>query len=793
MLKSYIKLAFRNIYKNKIYSLINIIGLAIGLASSFIILIYVVNELSYDKYNKKLDDMYIVTTTYKDFNSTTPWTPYILGPSLKNQYPQVSEFARWASFGTIVKYKDKSFVKTRCEYADPSIFNILTLPLEEGSSRELLDNENTAIISRETADKYFVNTDPVGKILTVHNPGGTYDVKIAGIMKNIPRTSTFGADIIMPLSLLKDAFNKNWGKVEKQPLESRTLCIVNLYLLLNKDSNAGEFDKQLKNVSENYSDKDWKLGFHLFPVKDIYFHSVDMDNSAYPTGNISNVYIYAVIGFLILLVACINVIILNTGRASTRAKEIGVRKVAGAGRFNLIRQLLVESSMYAFLSLPLALLSVEIFLPALSRLLGKELPANYFHNWQFILIFVCVTFLVGMISGTYISVYLSKLSPIDIIKNNISIGSRKAVFRKIMIAFQMVIFIGLIIAFITISRQMSYFHNKDFGFDKNDLVVLDANNANFISNYEAFKDELKTNPDILGVTAGLLIPGTESSSTFLVKNQIDPSKKIPVEGYSVDKDFFEVMKMKILQGKSFAGLTPGEFKNTCIINESAMNKLGIKNPIGNTIENRTIIGVVKNFNMHSLRSSISPIAFTVNKEYINEVAVRVRPDNISKTIKFIQQKSKAFNNGKALEYDFFDQRIAALYGDEQKFDEMMGYFTGLAIFIACLGLFGMSLFVTRQRVKEIGIRKVMGASTANIFYTLTKEFLVLTIISTIIAAPFAVYLINKWLQNFAYRVQITYAVFIIAMVITILIILLTVGFQAIRAARANPVEALRYE
>jgi putative ABC transport system permease protein len=793
MFKNYIKIAVRNLFKNKAFSFINIIGLAIGLASSFIILLYVVNELSYDKYNKKLDDMYIVTTDYKDFNNTTQWTPYILGPSLKSQYPQVSEFARWASFGTIVKYKDKSFVKTRCEYADPAIFNILTLPVEEGSLGELLDNENTAIISRETADKYFGNTDPIGKILTVHNLGGTYDVKIAGIMKNIPRTSTFRADIIMPLSLLKDALNKNWGKVEKNPLEERNLCIVNLYLLLNKNSKASEFDQQLKKVSENYSDQDWKLRFHLFPVKNIYFHSVDKFDSLFPTGDISNVYIYSVIGFLILLVACINVIILNTGRASTRAKEIGIRKVAGAGRFNLIRQLLVESSMYAFLSLPLALISVEIFLPALSRLLGKELPANYFHNWQFILIFVCVTFLVGMISGTYISVYLSKLSPVDIIKNNISIGSRKAVFRKIMITFQMVIFIGLIIVFVTINMQMRYFYNKDLGFDKNNLVVFYGNKGHFIKNYEAFKDELKTNPDILGVTGGLEVPGTESTTTILEQNKIDPSREVQIESYDVDKDFFEVMKMKILQGKSFASLTSGEFKNTCIINESAMNKLSIKNTVGQTIDNRTIIGVVKNFNMHSLHSSIGPIVFNVDTRFIDEVVVRVRPDNISKTIKFVQQKSKAFNNGKAMEYDFFDQRIASLYGDEQKFDEMMGYFTGLAIFIACLGLFGMSLFAGQQRVKEIGIRKVMGASTGNIFYTLTKEFFVLTVISTIIASPIAVYFINKWLQNFAYRIHITFIVFIIAVVSTILIILLAVGIQAVKAARANPVNALKYE
>ncbi len=795
MLKNYFKIAFRNLVRSKVFSIINIVGLAVGLASSFIILLFVIHELSYDGYNKKLDDIYIIKSELNEFKRSSVNTPYMLGPILKEQFPEIKNYARRVLFRTTVKYNGKSLTQIRCTYADPDIFNILTLPAEKGDIKEFFNDKNSAVITNEIAKKYFGNRNPIGEVLTVINMGGTYEVKVASVIKNIPETSTFRSDMILPISLIEKGLTKLWNNHE-EPLKSRNLLLVNTYLLLNHESNIKLFEKKLSRFSKEYSAKNWKkLQFQLLPVRDIYFHAPRLSANGFPAGNLSNVYVYAAVGLLILLIACINIIILNTGRAVTRSREIGVRKVIGARRSDLVRQLLIESTFITLLSLPFAVGLVEIFLPSLSILLGKKLPVDYFHNFQFTFLFICIAVIVGILSGGYISFYLSKLQPADIIRNKINIGSGKTFFRKVLISVQMIIFIGLIIAFITINKQMAYFHNKDLGFNKNNLLVFEGDNDNsqLTNHFDAFKNELEANPGITAVSGAFGAPATEGRGVFLMPSKTNPSKKIPVEGLSVDKDFIETMGMKIIKGKSFAGLTAGELKGVCLINQAAVKQLGFKNPFNELIGKQRVIGIVKDFNMHSLRESIAPMVIGVSTKYLNEVVVRIRPDNISQTIKFAQNISKKFNYGKPMDYEFFDERIDGLYGTEHKFDKMIGYFTGLAIFIACLGLFGLSLFISRQRIKEIGIRKVMGASTGNIFLILTKEFIILTIISVIIAAPISIYFINKWLQNFSYKITPDISIFILSVILALAISLISIGFQSVKSALSNPVEFLRNE
>ena len=795
MFNNYLKIALRSIIKNKIFSFINIIGLAVGLASSFIILLYAVHELSYDRYNRKINDIYVVKTNIKEFNSMAVNTPHKLGQILKDKFPEINKYARRIKFMTVVKSNHKILAREYCSYVDPNIFNILTLPVKQGSIQEFFNNKNSVILSEDEVEKDFGNTNPIDQVLTIINEGGTFEVKVVGVMKNIPETSTFQANIILPISLVEKGVTKYWSSY-KDPLKSRNLLLGNTYLLLNSGTNVNKLDQKLRQFSREYSKNEWKkLQFSLLPVKDIYFHTAGMTNNRYPTGNISNVYIYSVVGFLILLIACINIVILNTGRASTRSKEIGVRKVIGAGRANLIIQILIETILLALLSLPLAVGLVEIFLSSISLLLGKELPLNYINNFQFLFLFAGITILVGILSGSYISAYLSKLRPIDVMRNKVITGTGKVAFRKVMVAIQMVIFIGLIIASVIINKQINYFHNKDFGFNKNNLIVFEGNNDNqeLTNNFNVLKNELKTNPDIIGVSGGFGTPGTEGRMISLISNKDDPSKKIPVEGLLVDKDYVEAMGMKIIRGKSFADLSPGELKNACIINQAAIKQLSIKNPFQEMFGNYRVIGVVNDFNMHSLREPVPPMLITVSTEYLDEVVVRVRHANIPNTIKFIQIVSKKFNEGKPMNYQFFDDRLDRLYKNEHKFDKMISYFTGLAMFIACLGLFGISLFAAQQRVKEIGIRKTMGASTRNIFYLLTKEFILITVISIIIAVPFSFYFINMWLQNFVYKINIGIEIYLISSLLALLIAVLTTSFQAIKAATADPVKSLKYE
>lgn len=796
MLAIYIKLTFRNLIRSKVFSAINIVGLAVGLASSFIILLFAAHEFSYDRYNKKLDNIYIITTDVKGFHLNEPVTPYNLAYKLKEKFPEINKSARCARRFSIIKYKDKIISKSFCDYVDPDIFNILTLPVIKGSVKEFYENKNSVILSEEAAKKNFGSENPVGKILTIRNRGGSYEVKVAGIMKNIPNTSTFRGNIILPLSLDENAISNQWQNLYKSPLKSRDLCLVNTYLLLSHNVNVNSLRRKLIRFSTNYSEKEWKkLQFNLLPVKDIYFTTAGMNMNWFPTGNISNIYIYSAVGFLILLIACINIIILNAGRASTRSKEIGVRKVIGASRSCLIKQILTESVLVSLMSLPLAVLLVEIFFPSLSFILGKHISANYFHSSLFILMFTGVTILVGILSGGYIALYLSKLRPIDIMRNKITAGSGRTSFRKVMIATQMIIFIGLIIALFTINKQIDYFHDKNLGFNKKNLIVFegDSDNKKLTNNFEVFKNELKANHNIIAVSGGLNVPGTEGRGLFLMPIKSNPTKKIRVEGLSVDKDFFETMRMKIIRGKSFADLTPEELKSACIINQAAVKQLDLKKPFNELIGSRRVIGIVKNFNMHSLREPIAPMRIEASTKYLDKVIVRVNPLNISQTIKYIQNISKKFNNGKQMDYQFFDARIDDLYGHEYMFEKMMSYFTGLAVFLACLGLFGISLLAGQQRVKEIGIRKVMGASTWNVFYLFTKEFMALTIFSAVIAVPVSKYFINMWLRNFAYKINLNISIFILSALTALVIAVLTVGFQAVKSALSNPVDSLRNE
>lgn len=796
MLKNYVKIAFRNLWRHRTFSFINIAGLSIGLASGFIILLYSINELSYDRYNKNLDRIYLVTSKLPVPNRewTEPNTPFQLGPMLKDQFPEVKEVARFRDGRCSIKWGDRTFSDLRCISCDPSIFKILTLPLVEGSVQEFFTEKNSIVMSRQMAQRCFGSKDPIGEIVTLDFYGDSYDLKVSAVMKDIPRTSTLRADVIVPISVAEGFIEKIWSNADKYPLQSWRLQLLPTYVLLSSSNEAGQLEKKLVSFSSAHSDPNFPIQYHLFPLKDVYFYSSDFVNNRFPTGDITDVFIYSAIALLTLLIACINFIILSTGRASTRTKEIGIRKVVGASRLDLVKQVMTESVLIAVLSLPVALLLVESFLPYLSELLGKELPANYFHNWQFLLSFTAIAVVVGFLSGGYVSFYLSGFSPIDIFRNKLSTGSSRATFRKVMVTIQMVIFIGLITASVTIYRQMRYLHDKDMGFDKKDLLVFYSDNDNIGRSFEAFKAELKSNPDITDVSGGQFVPGTESSAVVTIVNRSDPTKKVTCEIFSVDRDFFQTMRMKFLHGKGFAGSPAGESQNTVVMSESALKAFGIKDPSQELFNDQRILGVVKDPIMHSLHESIVPTLFSNDTRYLREIVVRVRSSaSISSAIHFIEERSKEFNDGKPMTYQLFDDRLNDLYADDYKFAKMIGYFTGLAIVIACLGLFGVSLFVTQQRVKEIGVRKVMGASVSNILYILEREFVALVLVSAVISIPIAIYFINGWLKSYAYHVSVNLLAIGSTVLAAMIIVLLTVGFQAVKAAVVNPAKSLRYE
>ena len=792
MTLTYLKMALRQFRRHKTYSIINVVGLSTGLAACFIILIYVRYQTSFDRYDDNLDNTYLVTTHKEAFGWTEPGTPIILGPTLRAEIPGVKEVARWDRRKGTLQYKEREFDEKSCVFADPELFNVLTLPLVRGNVGSIAGTRDFLVISEALARKYFGNNNPLGEVITLRCRGIAYDLKVTAVMKDIPRTSTLIADAIGPLYISQRFWTDIVAKSKIDPATSWTVLGVNTYVIVAPSGNIAQVKAGLEGLSKHYIDPAWKESYDLFPLKDVYFHSAFMTNNVFPQGDITNVYVYSLVAFLLLFIASINYLMLGLGRASLRTREVGVRKVFGAGNSDLFIQTLVEAVFMTILSLPVALVLVELLLQKLTGLLGTEISETYFHNWQYIVGFVILTISVGLVSGGYISIYIAKFNPTEILKGKLTAGSRKVFVRRGLMVSQMIVFLGLTLASIAIFRQLRLFQRGDIGFVKDQLVVFYPDNDEFGKTFDAFKNEIQQNPNIAGITGSNFLPMTESKAVSQFPKKGRPEESITIEGIAVDREFVETMGMKMTSGVSFHDRTAHSPGRVCILNQTAVRELGLAEPLGEEVGRATVIGVVADFNMHSLHERISPLRVTAGGR-IGEVAVRITPHDIQATAKWIAEKGAKFNNGKPLEYETFDERLGGLYTQEHKFAEVMSYATGLAIFVACLGIFGMSVFVCQQKVKEIGIRKVLGASLGDVYYKLTREFVAMIFLSAMIAFPVALYLVNLWLQHFVKQVDVGLWDFIVTVAVDVVVVLATVSYQAIRAARANPILSLRYE
>ncbi len=801
MIKNYLKLAFRILLRNKSYSLITIAGLSVGLALTFMITLYSVHELSYDKYNKKLDRIYVLTMDFF-IGVSQPRCPFPAGPALKEEFPEVKEYARFEPVRCEIGFRDKTFDKVRCVCADSTIFDVLTLPIISGSLADLSAERNSAVISLGLAKRLFGSDNPIGKVITVHYWGQPYDFEIAAVMANIPSTSTFRADCIMPLFPFEQSVVKRYRPGPEPVLETWRIGIIPTYLLLSNRSSADQLAAKLAGLSKEHTMVNGGIPsrLHIRPLKDIYFHSSDLVNSPFPEGNITDVHVYSAIGLLTLLIACINFIILSTGRGTVRTKEVGVRKVVGASRFDLSKQVMIETVTLSLLSLPVALLLSETFMPSFTRFIGENAAPAYYHTVPSILLCVAVTLTAGILSGSYISFHLSGFRPIDILKNKFAAGQTKVAFRRVLIGVQMMIFVGLISTSITVYRQMRYVHTKDMGFDTRNLVVFSdfsggLSDHGFGDRFESFKDAILSLPDVSGVAGGTYMPGTLGYTVSAVPEKSDPRRFVKYQMFTVSRDFFETLGMKMVRGKTFAEATSEEGKNAIIINQTAMRDLGIKNTSAELFQGQRILGVVKDFNMHSLHEQVVPTVFEGGTGSMYEIAIRLRHSKgVSQTLATVEHDLEKFDGGKRADFQSFTDRINDLYGSDYKFADMIGSFTALAIFVASLGLFGMSQFVIQRRVKEIGIRKVLGASVPGIFLLVVKEFVVSLLISSAISLPVAVYLSREWLRDYAYHVNAATPVSVgITILSGLVVVVLAVGYVAVKAATANPVNSLRYE
>ncbi len=784
MFKNYLKITCRNIKRNKGYALINVIGLAIGLACSIFIILWIQDELSYDRYHEKADRIYRVSVESQSDGEIrrSIRTSAQLAPALVQDFPEVENVVRFSKNKYLIAYGNKQFWHN-IFFADPNVFDIFTIPFIKGEPKTALTEPSSIVISEEMAAKYFGNENPIGKKMYVNRE---YDFQVTGVFQNIPRNSHFRFDFLRPFH--KNLSSHGWG-------------IQNYwtYILLAENASPVTLSKKMPDLVEKYMGKDaryiYKYNCFFQPLTKIHLYS-NLDGEIESNGSIVNIILLTAIGLFILLIACINYMNLSTARAVNRTNEVGVRKVVGANCMQLIKQFLGESIIFSMIAIFFAVLIVELFLPTFNSLSGKNLLFAHANNLTLFIGLIGLAFVVGLISGSYPAFFISAFKPISILRGSFVNKSRGSKLRKSLVVAQFAISITFIIGIIVVYNQMKYIQNKKLGLNEEQIVVLPIRSQTVVQKYETLKTNFLRNNHVLHVTGSSYFPGEVTwNQNIWWQGATDEDYKM-MRWIAVDYGFVETLGIELTEGRWFSKDYPSDVNSGYILNESAKQELGWDSAVGKqfqVVEKGKIVGVVKDFHFASLHEQIEPLALYLYPSNLEYFYIRIDAEQISQTVEYLSKLWNELGPDQLFEYLFLDENFDKLYQAEKRMEKLFGYTTFLAILIACLGLFGLASYSTEQRTKEIGIRKVLGASVSNIVIFLSKEFIVLVLIANIIAWPIAYFTMNKWLQDFAYRTDIGLFTFIPSAFIAISIALVTVGYQTIKAARANPIESLRYE
>jgi len=802
MIKNYFKIAIRNIIKHKSFSFINIIGLAIGIACSILILLFVTNELSYDKFHEKADRIYriAVRASIGDTKINQTYSSSITFQKLLEDFPEIENGVKFLKLGRVPVILDKkTFYESRFYAVDSTFYDVFTIPLIQGNPKTALSNPNTMVVSKNTAIKYFGDTDTVGKVLRADfGPEGSIDFKITGVSENVPDNSHFHYDILVSSASFPTYINDpGW-----------TSNNFISYVILKKGTSKEGVEEKLKEFTRKYMggerfDK-WVVQgnfweYYLQPVTKIHLNS-DLNGEFEANGNETYVYIFSVISIIILLIACINFMNLSIAKSSLRAKEVGLRKVVGSSRNKLMRQFLSESVLLSYISLALGIVIVEILLPLYRNLIGRQLEIHYFDNFVVIPSLLAFGLIVGIISGSYPAFFLSSFKPITVFKGNLGSSKGSSWLKNVLVVFQFTISIFLIIGTLVVYQQLKFFQNQKLGFEKDQVLVV-SNPGSLGNNIIPFKEALRKFSSVMDVSGSNTLPGKGFSNIGFGAEAVDQSFTLNL--CVCDYDFLKTLKLKLAQGRFFSRDFVSD-SNAAVLNEKAVELLGWDNPIGKRINNWAqnrgnfvVIGVIKDYHYESLHHKIRPMALFLSGGYYTNVerciSVRLNSENISGTIKYIENTWNNFAQNMPFEYSFLDEDFDNLYINEKQTRKLFTIFSCLAIFIACLGLFGLVSFIADRKTKEIGIRKVLGASVSGIVTILNKSFIKLVLIANFIAWPAAWYAMNRWLQNFAYRIKLSWWMFVLAALISLMIALITVSSQTVKAALKNPVNSLRYE
>ena len=785
MIRNYLKTAWRNLMKNKFYSIINIAGLTIGLAIGILILLWVQDELSFDTFHKNAKNIYRL-----DIQGGTGATKQIfefgvapIAKMAKEELPEVTNETRLCfdvSF-SLYKYQDKVFGDEKTIFADPSLFTMFDFPLTEGNPAKPFPDDNSIVITRETAKKFFGDADPIGKMITVDEK---QSFTVSGVINDIPKNSDFHMDIILPLSyhakeiLTQDRdMNSDFGTLSYPA-----------FLQLKPGASIKDLEAKILKIHLKHSPADTDASYLLYPLTKMHLYNADMTDRG-----IGTVRIFIAIALLILIIACINYVNLSTARSMLRSKEISMRKIVGAAKFHLFMQFIIETAVLFALAAIFAIAVAYALMPVFNNISGKQmvLDLSDYHIW---LVIICTIAGTLIASSIYPALLLSSFEPLKALKGKISTGIGDTLFRKILVVGQFSFSIVLIIGTIVITSQLRYIHSKDLGYNKEHVFSFWM--RDMAPHYDAVRAELMKQPGIADVTRSsqniVRFGEFTGSADWEGKN---PKQNLILHVIAIDKDFVPFFKMKMLKGSTFtnAPIDTARF----ILNEAAIKETGLQDPIGKRFSMRgikgIIIGVVKDFHYASMREKITPAAFYYRPQRSNTIYIKTTGKDASEAIAAAQKLFKQYNGQYPFNYAFLDETFNSIYTGESRQATLFDYFSGVAIFISCLGLLGLATYTAQVRVREIGVRKVLGASVANITGMLSMDFLKLVAIAILIATPAAWYLMNKWLQDFAYRINIQWWMFAVAGILAILIAFATISYQAIKAALMNPVKSLRLE
>ncbi len=806
MLKNYFKIAIRNIKRHKGYSFINISGLAIGMACCILILLYVTDELSYDKFHKKSDRIYRINAISSIGTTTRHYAtiPPALATGLADSIPEIEGFTRLMDQDSIRGTVDGTPVElTDSFFVDSDFFNIFTFEFVEGSPETAIENPNSVVITEETAARIFGDESAMEKTIEL---GRDRLVQVTGVLKNVPKNSHIQFNALLPFSFIRDR--------EGNPADfsrANYFCEWYAYLLLRDGTDIGDLENKMLAVVEEkwgdiYRERGTSRQYPLQNIKDLHLRSTSMHELGNP-GDISTVYLFSAIALFVLLIACFNFINLSTARSASRAREVGMRKVFGSQKNQIIRQFLSESIIMSLIGLILGLLLVMLALPIFNGLAGKEFEAGQLLSSTVLFGLLGIIVITGIIAGSFPAFVLSAFDPVMVLKGKLSSASKNTWFRKILVGVQFSISIFMIIGIVVIIRQLDYTKNMNLGFNKEQMVVVpffgNLQNEEGASRHNVLKNKISQNPSIVSATYTIDIPGGDLGADAFLPEGRNNNESFRALRYWVDHNFVKTYGMEIVLGRDFSESYATDADQALIVNESAVEMLGWgqdvlgKRLVNVSRDNRpgVIVGVVKNFHSEGMKIEIRSAVLALEPRFFRFISARIRQENVSTTLAYLETSLREIYPEREFSYNYYfiDDDFRSKYPEEEKIREIYIAFGCLAVFVACLGLFGLASFSVEQRTKEIGVRKVLGASVREIVLLLSKEFTKSILAANLIAWPLAYLMMNKWLENFAFRINIKWDIFIFSGVLTAVVALFTVSFHSLRAAKSNPVDALKYE